>query len=172
MKDRRRPSFGHAGVWFVAVSMLSTGLVAAACRQGAGTARARTGYAANLDAGQAASFIAYNESIALAVAQQKTMDAALSGIPAPCCAEYSMATCCCPCNLAKSAWGLSKYLIAERGYSAPKVKKTAVEWLSVINPGGFSGDACFSGGCGRPFAQNGCGGMSEDHLVGANDAAR
>ncbi len=114
---------------------------------------------------QAATLISYNKSITLSSAQQKVMDQALSAIPAPCCAKYSMATCCCPCNLAKSAWGLSKYLITERQYSAPEVKKTVLDWLSAANPAGFTGNACFTGGCNRPFAQNGCGGMNEKTLV-------
>jgi nitrogen regulatory protein PII len=30
---------------------------------------------------------------------------------------------------------------------------------------GFTGDACFKGGCARPFAQNVCGGMDKDNVV-------
>ena len=93
------------------------------------------------------------------------MERALSTIPAPCCAKYTMATCCCPCNLAKSAWGLSKYLIAERGYEAPRVRKTVLDWLRVTNPDGYTGNACFTGGCDRSFADNGCGGMNEKQLI-------
>lgn len=37
----------------------------------------------------------------------------------------------------------------------------AEAWIRCVNPKGFSGDACFTGGCTRPFAQNGCGGMND-----------
>src|SRR5215471_20026234 len=60
---------------------------------------------------QAAEFIGYNRSITLTVAQQKARDKALSAMAAPCCKKFSMATCCCPCNLAKSVWGLSNRMI-------------------------------------------------------------
>ena len=59
---------------------------------------------------QAAEFIAANGAIDLSPTQKSVMQEALSKIVAPCCADYSMATCCCPCNLAKSTWGLSKVI--------------------------------------------------------------
>lgn len=113
---------------------------------------------------QAAEFIAYDHSIVLTHGQKKVMDEALSSIPAPCCAEYSIATCCCPCNLAKATWGLSKFLIADQHYDASQVKATVNEWLQFTNPVGYTGDACFSGGCARSFEKNGCGGMDEHHI--------
>lgn len=113
---------------------------------------------------QAAEFISYHRSIVLTPEQQEIMKTGLSRIPAPCCAAYSIATCCCPCNLAKSTWGLSKFLIARRGTSASEVQAAASEWLRFINPRGYTGDACFRGGCERPFSQNGCGGMNERHI--------
>jgi hypothetical protein len=113
---------------------------------------------------QAAEFIAYDHAITLTTEQQKVMEAALSTIPAPCCAVYSIATCCCPCNLAKSTWGLSKFLIAKQQATAAQVKAAASEWLRFTNPGGYTGDACFTKGCNRPFAANGCGGMDERHV--------
>jgi hypothetical protein len=115
---------------------------------------------------QAAEFIRADSAIPLTAAQQKTMKDALSAMPAPCCADYSMATCCCPCNLAKSAWGLSKILIVKHRQSAEQVRRAVAEWMRFINPGGFSGDVCFSpGGCNRPFDHNGCGGMKETELA-------
>ncbi len=113
---------------------------------------------------QAAEFITYDRSIVLSHEQKKLMDEALSSIPAPCCAQFSMATCCCPCNLAKAAWGLSKFLIADHHYDAPQVKAAVAEWLQFTNPEGYSGDACFTRGCNRPFDQNGCGGMDEGRI--------
>ncbi len=113
---------------------------------------------------QAAEFISYNRSIVLAPEQKKIMDEALSSIPAPCCDRFSIATCCCPCNLAKSTWGLSKFLIAKQHATAAEVRAAAAEWLQFTNPGGYTGDACFKKGCNRPFEANGCGGMDERHI--------
>jgi len=115
---------------------------------------------------QTAEFIAADGSIALSPAQQRVMTEALSTMPAPCCSDYSMATCCCPCNLAKSAWGLSKILIAKHHQNAAQVRKAVSGWVRFVNPRGFSGDACFSdGGCNRAFNRNGCGGMKETELA-------
>lgn len=113
---------------------------------------------------QAAEFIGYYHSIQLTEGQKKTMQEALSVIPAPCCSDYSIATCCCPCNLAKSVWGLSHYLIAERGYDVPKVRALVREWMQFTNSRGYSGTACYRGGCTAPFGQDGCGGMNEKQI--------
>ena len=48
---------------------------------------------------------------------------------------------------------------------AERVRSAVAEWHRSINPGGFTGDACFTGGCSRAFANNGCGGMEEGRLV-------
>src|SRR5215470_6804111 len=72
---------------------------------------------------QAAEFIGYNRSIDLSPAQKKLRERALSGIPAPCCEKFSAATCCCPCNLAKSVWGLSNYMIAREDANLPQIQK-------------------------------------------------
>ncbi len=114
---------------------------------------------------QAEEFIDYYHSIRLTAAQQKIKEQALGSIPAPCCRDYSILTCCCPCNSAKAVWGLSHYLIVKRGYGAPEVKKTVLQWLEFINPNGYTGDACFTGGCQRPFSRNGCGGMDETRVI-------
>lgn len=113
---------------------------------------------------QAAEFIAYDHSIVLTPEQKNVMDEALSSIPAPCCAQYSIATCCCPCNLAKSTWGLSKFLIARQHADVTRVRAAASEWLQFSNPSGFTGDACFTKGCNRSFEKNGCGGMDERYI--------
>jgi hypothetical protein len=113
---------------------------------------------------QAAEFISYDDAIVLSPDQKKVMDEALSSIPAPCCAEFSIATCCCPCNLAKSTWGLSKFLIAKQQAGVTAVKAAANEWLQFTNSDGYSGDACHTRGCNRPFEKNGCGGMDERHI--------
>ena len=113
---------------------------------------------------QAAEFISYDRSISLTPEQKQIMDQALSSIPAPCCDQFSIATCCCPCNLAKSTWGLSKFLIAKQQATATQVRAAAAEWLQFTNPGGYTGDACFTKGCNRPFEANGCGGMDDRHI--------
>ena len=114
---------------------------------------------------QTKQFIAWNESIQLTPAQEAIRVEALSAIPAPCCSDNSAATCCCPCNMAKSVWGLSKHLITEKGAGVTEVRKAAQDWFTFINPKGFSGDVCYIGGCGRAFHENGCGGMRHDRPV-------
>jgi hypothetical protein len=118
---------------------------------------------------QTEQFIDYFSSIRLTPAQEAIKGEALDSIPAPCCKKFSMKTCCCPCNLAKSVWGLSNYLIAKKGYGAPEVRSAVVEWLAFTNPKGFTGDACFTGGCKRRTAQNGCAGMDATHVIVGDD---
>lgn len=109
---------------------------------------------------QTRKYISYYESIELTNDQQVVMHMALSRLPAACCKNYSAATCCCECNLSRTVWGLSKHLIANLGQSAQQVRTAVIEWIKTVNPDGFSGRSCFTGGCGRPFAADGCGGMS------------
>jgi hypothetical protein len=117
---------------------------------------------------EAAEFIGYNRSIELAPAQKKLRDRALAAIPAPCCKKFSAATCCCPCNLAKSVWGLSNYLIVRRDANVPEIQKSVRGWIEFVNQSGFTGDACdTAGGCARKFSDNGCGGMDEKNLLAA-----
>ncbi len=112
----------------------------------------------------AAKYIGYESSIRLTPAQEQIKKEALEAIPAPCCSDNTMYTCCCPCNLARAVWGLSAYLITEKGAGVAQVRKSAEEWIAKIGPQGFSGDVCYTGGCGRPMSQNGCGGMSPSQL--------
>ncbi|MEW6749481.1 MAG: hypothetical protein AB1505_00700 [Candidatus Latescibacterota bacterium] len=113
---------------------------------------------------EAAEYIARYHALSLTPSQAEMRKEALSAIPAPCCQEYSIETCCCPCNLAKSVWGLAASLIVEQGYDAPQVTAAVKEWLRSTNERGYSGDACFQGGCERPFHENGCGGMDEERI--------
>jgi hypothetical protein len=113
---------------------------------------------------QAAAFIAYDEAIVLTPENEKIMNAGLEAVPAPCCERYSIATCCCPCNLARSTWGLAKLLITEHGADADVVRTAATDWIQVTNPDGYTGDACFTGGCARSFEDNGCGGMDSTRV--------
>jgi hypothetical protein len=108
----------------------------------------------------------YEQSIRLTPAQEAIKKAALEQLPAPCCSDNSAYTCCCPCNLSRTVWGLANYLIAEQGMDADGVKKKAAEWFEFVNPKGFSGDVCYSaGGCSRAFANNGCGGMNPNQVT-------
>ncbi len=117
---------------------------------------------------QSAEFIGYSRSITLTPAQRQIRDRALSGIPAPCCGRFSIATCCCPCNLAKSVWGLSNYLIVRGDARDAEVQKMATGWIRFVNGRGFTGNVCDSaGGCARRFADDGCGGMDERNLSAA-----
>ncbi len=110
-------------------------------------------------------FITYHQSIKLSRAQEKIKKEALSVIPAPCCSNYSIATCCCPCNVAKSVWGLSNFLITEKDYDAAKVKKAVTAWVQYIYPNGYAGDACYQNRCEAAFHKDGCGGMNEQEIV-------
>jgi hypothetical protein len=117
---------------------------------------------------QAAEFIGYNRSITLTAEQKKVRDKALAAMPAACCDKFSQATCCCPCNMAKSVWGLSNYLIARQNATAPEIQTAVKGWLKFVNARGFTGDVCDTpGGCGQTFSQGGCGGMDERNLLAA-----
>ncbi len=114
---------------------------------------------------QTAQFMAWDASIELTASQEEVKKAALEAIPAPCCGDNSAYTCCCPCNLSRSIWGLSKRLITERNAGAVEVREAVQEWIAFVNPDGFSGDVCYKpGGCPRPFAKNGCGGMNPNQV--------
>lgn len=115
---------------------------------------------------QAPQFVSYYDSITLTPEQEKIKSDALSTMPAPCCNDYSMLTCCCPCILSKSVWGLSNFMITEKGYDAEQVGDAVSEWLNFTNEDGYAGDACYAGRCESPFEEDGCGGM-EKMVLGA-----
>lgn len=114
---------------------------------------------------ETAKYIGYFKSIYLTPEQEAIKNAALTKIPAPCCSENSIATCCCPCNMAKAVWGLSAYLITEEGYDAQRLEKAVRDWLAAANPNGFSGRACYTGGCARSIEHDGCAGMVEEAVL-------
>ena len=114
---------------------------------------------------EARELIAAYHSIRLTPEQEQLKVEALSTIPAPCCDKNPLATCCCPCNMAKAAWGLAARLIVEEGAGVSEVREATEDWLRKINPDGFTGDACFTGGCNRSFEHNGCGGMNESRVL-------
>lgn len=114
---------------------------------------------------QTQEFMDYYATIELTPRQEAVKRAALSPLPAACCSNNSAYTCCCECNLSRTVWGLTHFLIAERDAGVEEIQKAVTEWIQFVNPDGFSGDSCFKGGCMRSFAKNGCGGMSAKHLI-------
>ena len=147
------------GLFLLPVSSPSATSLAAALPAG------DTGDTFTGDREETESFLAYHRSIELTPEQDEVYREALDGLRAPCCDEYSAATCCCECNMARATWGLAKHLVAEKELGAQEVRTAVADWFETVNPDGFTGDACFTGGCGRAFAKNGCGGMSESRLV-------
>ena len=139
----------------------------------------QTSYGISLSLNNTQRFIDYYNETTLTSEQKSTMRNALFPLKAPCCDDNSMATCCCPCNLAKSVWGLSSYLIVEKNYGVDQVRESALQWLRFIhsdyyviqelkNRGtdpamyGLSHEnACYVGECELPFVDGGCGGMGD-----------
>ena len=78
---------------------------------------------------EAERFMAYYDSIQLTAAQEAVRQEALQAIPAPCCSNFSAATCCCECNLSRTIWGLSKFLIAREGRDAGEVRAAVTAWV-------------------------------------------
>ncbi len=138
-----------------------------------------TSYGIPLSLNNAATFLQYYEQYTLTSEQEAIKREALTALVAPCCDDNSMYTCCCPCNLAKTVWGLSARLVVVDGYDAPAVREAALQWLRFIrrdyykareleqqglNPstfGVYAGNSCYEGRCELPFRQGGCGGMNE-----------
>jgi hypothetical protein len=120
--------------------------------------------AADVEA-QTREFIGYFFSIKLSDDQQAVRDRALEPLKAVCCDDFPMSDCCCVCNLSRSIWGLSNYLIANLGYDEDRVRTGVEGWLEYVGPSGFSGEACYVDRCSAPFGEDGCGGMDPDHLV-------
>ncbi len=114
---------------------------------------------------QTRQFMEWQRTIRLDETQEAVKKAALGEIPAACCSDNSAYTCCCTCNISRSVWGLANYMIAEQHADAAKVRAKAQEWFAYINPDGYSGKACYTGGCQRPFSKDGCGGMDRGHVV-------
>ena len=105
------------------------------------------------------------EAIKLTPEQEKIRREALGPVPAACCSNFSMATCCCECNLSRSLWGLSKYLIVEKEADALQVRDAVTKWIAVLNPEGYEGNTCNTGRCNLPFDKDGCGGMNKHRLI-------
>ena len=110
-------------------------------------------------------YMQYYEEIELTPEQEAIKKEALEVLPAACCSDNSAYTCCCPCNLSRTVWGLSAHLITAEGADAETVREAVQAWYARVNPGGFPGNSCYTGRCGKPFAEGGCGGMNPTRLV-------
>jgi hypothetical protein len=140
---------------------------AAAPQAGSGAAATKPGStpAYTGDRAETERLLAYDKSIELTAAQEKVRLEALTPLRAPCCKEFSAATCCCRCNMMRARDGLAKHLIVNLGADAAKVRNDVTAWHEAINPDGFEGDSCSTGKCGKPFKADGCGGMVDGQLV-------
>lgn len=114
---------------------------------------------------QGEEFISYHHAITLNPEQEEVKKKALESMSAPCCKSYSMYTCCCSCNLAKSVWGLSNHLIADQNYNSDQVRAAVTNWIGFINERGYEGDTCQNGRCNSPFNKGGCGGMGPQLVI-------
>lgn len=103
----------------------------------------------------------YENEIPLTPEQAAIKVEVLDSMPAPCCNNTTALTCCCPCNLSKATWGMTHYLLSKKNFNADQLRVAVTDWLAFSNPNGFSGDACYTGGCERPSHENGCSGMKE-----------
>jgi hypothetical protein len=115
-------------------------------------------------AAQSREFMGYHSSIRLTASENAIKREVLQAMPAACCKDSNAYTCCCNCNLSKTVWGLSNFVVARHGASADELRAVVRAWYAYINPAGYSGDSCYVGGCSRAFPHNGCGGMSENNL--------
>lgn len=152
-----------------AAETLEAGVTATSPAAPAGTATSEGELVFDDIEAQTERFVAYQRTITLTAEQEAIKKEALEALPAPCCADNTAYTCCCPCNLSRSTWGLSNYLITERGADVEEVRSAASRWIEAVNPKGFSGDVCYTaGGCPRPFEHNGCGGMNPNQITWAD----
>ena len=113
-----------------------------------------------------ARLLEWESAIKLPPDQERVKKVALEAIPASCCSNNSAYTCCCPCNMSRSIWGLSAYTIVNQEASALDVREKVQDWQKFIAPDGHSGKTCYTaGGCQRPFSKDGCGGMTPNQVV-------
>ena len=116
-------------------------------------------------AAQSREFIGYYSSIQLTPQQEAIKREVLASMPAACCSDSNAYTCCCPCNLSKTVWGLSNHVLTHYGASAGELRHVVRAWYAYTNPNGYTGDSCYTGRCDSAPHANGCGGMKESNLV-------
>lgn len=110
-------------------------------------------------------YITYYKTIELTDSQKSLKDRALKKIKAPCCKDRTMDTCCCPCNLAKSVWGLSAYLITKENVNENQLILAVNNWIKISHQGKIAGDSCYKGHCTLPVHKDGCGGMDDKNII-------
>ncbi len=124
-------------------------------------------------------FIDWYYTITLSPEETEVIQEALLLLPAPCCNDNPMTTCCCECNLARSVWGLSAYLIHDKGFGEEEVQAAALRWLqfargdyyiaraleergiSPLQYGLTTFGSCYRDMCELPLTKGGCAGMNE-----------
>lgn len=129
-------------------------------------------------------FIDWFNTIDLSDGKQMLRDVTLGTLMAPCCDDYPISECWCECNLARSVWGMSAYLIKQY-HTSDQIQEASSQWLHFIRPDYYvasilyeQGDnpeqyglttesSCHTGRCDFPFHDRtsgnpgGCGGMEE-----------
>jgi len=129
----------------------------------------QTDYSIPLDLRNTAQFVEWFYTIELNESEQALKDNALSVLVAP----------CCECNLTRSVWGLSAYLIRDRAFVEEGVRQAAFDWLRFVRPDYYIAAAleergpdpsefglttygsCYRGICEFPVTEGGCAGMTE-----------
>ena len=114
---------------------------------------------------QSRELIGYYHDITLTSRQEAVKKEVLGAMPAACCSGSTAYTCCCPCNLSKTIWGLSNFAIARHGADAKQLREAVDAWMAFVNPDGFRGNACYQGGCDSSISGGGCGAMKEEKLT-------
>lgn len=148
-------------------------------------AGAETAYGIPLSWDNAQTFADWFYEIQLAPEQAVVVEEALKTIPAPCCDDNSVFSCCCTkngriCNLTRSARGLAQWLVSQRGYGVEEVRAAVEEWLRFLKPDYYLAralesqgldpadhglaaheayESCYQGQCEAPLDAGGCGGM-------------
>lgn len=172
-KQQRGPARRMTIVLIFAALLGAIGLFAYRQHAAAAPARTKTASVAVLGgklvfndvAAQSREFLGYYSSIRLNPQQEAIKKEVLEAMPAACCKDSTAYTCCCPCNLSKTVWGLSNYVLTQHRATPDELRQVVRAWYDYTNPGGYSGDSCYTGGCDRTFEQNGCGGMKESELA-------
>ena len=124
-------------------------------------------------------------TVELTPEQATVVKQVLSEIPAPCCDDNSVYSCCCTkngkiCNLTRSARGLAHWLVAARGFEGEDLKAAVEEWLRFLKPEYYLAraleeqglnpadyglaahetyESCYARQCEAPLDAGGCGGM-------------
>jgi hypothetical protein len=122
-------------------------------------------------------FVDWFHTIELNESARALEDSALSALVAPCCNDDSAATCCCECNLTRSAWGLPTSSgmgrSMKRAFAGPpsigsdsRPPTPASQPLSkrAVDSGGFgltTYGSCHRGITEFPVTEGACTGMAE-----------